>query len=131
MNRKWMIGIGVSLLVAASLILVGIGAYRAGERDDAQIQVVGEVLREGESTGRTIVVNGDGWDGHWGFFPGFFVFPLIVIGLVLLCASRRRRYYGHGYGYPAGPGCPPPDDLDEWHRRAHEDEPVQPPSPTG
>ena len=32
MRRNWMIGIGVSILVAAALLVVGIGAFNAGQR---------------------------------------------------------------------------------------------------
>ena len=124
MSRKWMIGIAVGVLSAAALILVGAGAYRAGERNaEDDREVVGELVTEGEATGRTIIVDGDGWDRD-GFFPGFFVFPLIVIGIVLLVASRRRRWYGPGrYN-----GCGPDGELDEWHRRAHAETPPTPPA---
>ena len=119
MNRKWLAGIAVGVLVTAALITVGIGAYRAGERNAEDIEVVGEVIREGESAGRTIIVDGDGW-GRDGFFPGFFVFPLILIGVVLLVASRRRRWYG--------PSNHHPDGEPEWHRRVHAEGSPSPPS---
>jgi hypothetical protein len=110
MNRKWMVGIAAGLLVAAALVIVGAGAYRAGERNATDLEVVGE----GESAGRTIVVDGDGWYRDDGFFPGFLVFPLVVTGIVLLIASRRRRW--------CGPGRYSEGELEEWHRRAHGDE---------
>jgi len=119
MSKKWMTAIGASLLVTAALIIVGIGAYRAGERDGTDVEVVGEVIREGELAGRTVVVDADRWDGHWGFFPGFFVFPLVVIGLVLLFAQRRRSW--------CGPRHYSDDRLADWHRRAHEESPPTPP----
>jgi hypothetical protein len=126
MNRKWMFGIAVSVLTAAALILVGVGAYRAGERNaDDDIEVVGEVIGEGGSDGRTIIVDRDGWDRD-GFFPGFFVFPLVVIGVVLLVASRRRRWYGGPGRYY---GCDQGDGLDEWHRKAHAETAPAPPAP--
>ncbi len=122
MNRKWLAGIGAGVLVTAALILVGAGAYRAGERSSDDVQVVGEVVRESGSATRTIVVDGGGWHHGPGFFPGFFVFPLIVIGIVLLVASRRRAWYGPPrwqYGEA---------ELAEWHRRAHGEAPPPPPS---
>lgn len=116
MNRKWLAGIGAGVLVTAALILVGAGAYRAGERNSDDVQVVGEVVREGGSAARTIVIDGDGWHRWNGFFPGFFVFPLIVIGIVLLVASRRRAWCGpRGYYGDA--------ELADWHRRAHGENP--------
>lgn len=119
MNRKWLFGIGAGVLVAAALILVGAGAYRAGERRANDV----EVLRDGGETVRTVIV--DDWHRGGGFFPGFFLFPLIIIGIVLLVASRRRAWCGprpYGYG--------PHESLDDWHRRAHGDvPPPAPPSP--
>ena len=115
MNRKWIAGIAAGILVSAALILVGVGAYRAGERSGDDVAVVGRVLTDSDSAGRTIIVDGHGWHGGPGFFfPGFFVFPLIVFGFVLLFASRR------GWG---GPGRYRYGDaeLAEWHRRAHAD----------
>ena len=121
MNRKWMAGIAVGILVAAALILVGVGAYRAGERNGDDVAVVGQVLSESDSAGHTIIVDGHGWHGGPGFFfPGFFVFPLIIIGLVLLFASRRGGWGGPGR-YRCGEA-----ELAEWHRRAHADERCHP-----
>jgi hypothetical protein len=121
MNRKWLAGIGAGVLVTAALILVGAGAYRAGERNSGDVPVVGEVVREGGSTARTIVVDGGGWHRGPGFFPGFFVFPLIVIGIVLLVTSRRRAWHGPRRYYDDA-------ELAEWHRRAHGEAPPPPPS---
>ena len=121
MNRKWLVGIGAGVLVAAALILVGAGAYRAGERNATDVEVVGEVVRDGESTVRAIVVDGDGWHRGPGFFPGFLVFPLIVLGIVLLVASRRRTWCGPRH-YAAEA------ELADWHRRAHGEVPPTPPS---
>jgi hypothetical protein len=122
MNRNWLIGIGAGVLVAAALILVGAGAYRAGERNATDVEVVGEVVREGESVARTIVIDGDGWHRGPGFFPGFFVFPLIVLGIVLLVSARRRAWNGPRRYYTD-------DELADWHRRAHGEAPT-PPAPT-
>ena len=117
MNRKWLLGIGTGVLVTAALILVGAGAYRAGERNSNDVAVI----REGGETVRTVIV--DDWHRGAGFFPGFFVFPLIIIGIVLLVASRRQAWYGPRYG--------PNGSLDEWHRRAHGETPAPPPPAPG
>jgi hypothetical protein len=126
MNKKWLTGIAAGILVTAALIAVGVGAYNAGERNATDVQVVGEVVGEDDSAVRTIVVDGHGWGwgrGGPGFFPGFVVFPLIVIGIVLLVGSRRRRWYGPPWRYDADP------ELDAWHRRAHGESPPDPPVP--
>jgi hypothetical protein len=128
MNRKILAGIAAGLLTTAVLFSVGIGAYRAGERSDRTVEVVGQVVSNGEGTTRTVLVpaNGYGWNGGWhGPGPGFLIFPLVVIGLFVLFASRRggwqgpHRHHGGYNGYDD-------DHLREWHRRQHE-----PAAPTG
>ena len=96
MNRKILAGIAAGLLTTATLLIVGVGAYRAGERSDRTVEVVGEVATTGEGTTRTVLVPAAaGWHGGWhGPGPGFLIFPLIVIGLFLLFASRRGGWRG-------------------------------------
>ena len=85
-NKIW-VGIAAGLLTTAVLAMVGIGAYRAGQRSDPTIEVVGQVAGEGD-VARTVVV--DGWRNGWhGPGPGFFLIPIVIIGLVLLFAGRR------------------------------------------
>ena len=119
MNRRVWTGVVAGLLAAAVLLTVGIGSYRAGQDDEVVTRTVsdGEVVR---------VVGHDGW----GFFPGFFLFPLLVIGLIVLVARGRRGHgwYGPGAygGYGPGPCGPGGYDREtrmrEWHRRMHEGE---------
>jgi len=109
-RRRVMLGIAAGLLATATLIAVGVGSYRAGERRSDSIDVIGESVSEG---GRTIIVDGDGWRHGPGF--GFLLFPLIIGGLILLFASRRRRW--------DGPGWHRGRELEEWHRQAHADDP--------
>ena len=117
MKRNWMIGVAVGVLVAASLLIVGIGAYNAGQRNAETVEVVTAT----ESAGRTVLVPVDGWRGGWhgGWGPGFLVFPLIVIGLVLLFSARRRSGWGPPWRYGDEGMC-------EWHRRAHADDQAPP-----
>ena len=128
MKRNWMIGAAVSLLVAASLLAVGIGAYRAGQRHGGTV----EVLTTGESAGRTLVVPVETWRGGWHGGPGFLLFPLIVIGLILLFSSRRRGGWSAGCGAGRGRGWSTDDEheLQDWHRRAHADAPAATPERT-
>jgi hypothetical protein len=120
MYRKILAGIGAGVLTVAVLVTVGVGAYRAGERSDRTIEVVGTAVDNGEGTARTVLVPADGYGWHDGWHgpgPGLFLFPLIVLGLVLLFASRRGGWRGpRHYG---------DDELREWHRRQH-DEPATP-----
>jgi hypothetical protein len=120
MNRKVLTGIAAGLLTAALLATVAIGGYRAGERSDRADRTV-TVIDQTSSDGRTVVVPDGHWDDDWGH-PGFgfFLFPLIVIGVVLLLVSRPRRY---GYYRHGGDGPPwrhgDDADLRDWHRREH------------
>lgn len=130
MNRRVWTGVIAGVLAATVLLTVGIGSYRAGQDDEVVTRTVenGEVVR----------VVDHGRD----FFPGFFVFPLLLILLVVLIArGGRRHWYGHGHGggwgYGPGPGWRGgggpgpygPEDGPEarwrdWHRRQHEGEPA-------
>jgi hypothetical protein len=151
MNRRIWTGVIAGVLGAVVLLTVGAGAYRAGQEDD----VVTRVVNEGEP-GEVVRVVGE----HRDFFPGFFLFPLLIILLVVLAFrafGRGRGWHGGGWHggwghgwhpgwhgpYGPGPGPGGSDDprarwFDEWHRRAHESEggeveggqPPAPPTPT-
>jgi hypothetical protein len=134
MNRRVWTGVVAGVLAAAVLLTVGIGAYQAGRDDEVVTRTVdgGEVVR----------VVDHGRD----FFPGFFLFPLLIILLVVLLVRGGRRHwyrpYGPGgVGGPGGPGwgpgywgggpgrgawgsagCDPDAGMREWHRRMHEEE---------
>ena len=119
MDRKWLIGIGVGLVAAASLLAVGAGAYELGQRDDDRVLVTSS-----ESIDGRIIVDNDGWRHG----PGGLVFPLLIAGVIFLIVSRRRH---RGWWGP-GPGW---DRDAEWHSRRgwHGDGPYGPygPAPSG
>ncbi len=123
MNNKVLAGVAAGLLSIAALVTVGVVAYNAGERSDRTVQVVGEVVANGEGTTRTVVLPDGYWRGGWhgpGF--GFLIFPLVGIGLILLVASRRNAWRGPPrYG---------DDDLDAWHRRQHAGDTAGPAQPS-
>jgi hypothetical protein len=113
MSKRLWTGLLVGLLAALALLTIGVGAYNAGERHSEPVATVvpgatGEVVR---------VVD----YGHWRGGPPFgFLFPLLIIGLVvLLVAGRRRAHWG---GHCGGREAM----LADWHRRAHSEGP--PPS---
>jgi hypothetical protein len=120
-------GLLVGLLAAMALVVVGVGAFHAGERHTEPVATIapgatGVVGAPGETV-RVI-----GYD-HWRGGPPFgFLFPLLIIGLiVLLVTGRRRAYWGRPYGPggygPGGWGGPGGGGreamLADWHRRAH------------
>lgn len=114
MNRRVWTGVVAGVLAAAVLLTVGIGAYQAGQDDRVVTRTVdgGEVVR----------VVDHGRD----FFPGFFLFPLLIIVLVVLLARGGRRHwyrpYGPGWGPWGAGGWDPETGMREWHRRMHEEE---------
>lgn len=152
MNRRLLTGVVAGVLAAAVLLTVGFGAYQAG-RDD---QVVTQVVDEGDPEQATEVVRVVD-DDHFGPRPGFFLFPLFILLIVVLLWRpwgrwRHHRWHGPPHGPPYGPHGqyygppgsgegygPPPGEraawLDDWHRRAHqmepEDAPADEPPPPG
>jgi hypothetical protein len=124
MNRVWT-GIVAGVLAAALLLTVGIGAYQAGRDDEVVTRTV-----EGDEVVRVV-------DHGRDFFPGFFLFPLLIIALVVFLLARGGRrhwnrpggpgwgpgYWGGGPGRgPWAGGCDPEAGMREWHRRMHEGE---------
>jgi hypothetical protein len=125
MSRRLWTGLLVGLLGAMALVAVGVGAFHAGEHHE--ITTVAPVV--GGASGETVRVVGYGHWGPWGGPPFGFLFPLLIIGLiVLLVTGRRRAYWGRPWGpgpWAAGPCGPGGRDaaLAEWHQRAHAETP--------
>ena len=117
MTNKLLGGVAAGVLTIAILAGVGLAAYDAGRDDRTSVQV-SETAGTTEGGGAGVVVIDR--DGHRG---GFFLFPLFLVGGVLLFTSRRRSW-GPGWGPRGGNGpCGPtgsPHGLKDWHRRAHD-----------
>jgi hypothetical protein len=134
MSRRLWTGLLVGVLGAMTLVAVGVGAFHAGQRHT--VTTVAPVVG---ATGETVRVVGYGHWGPWGGPPFGFLFPLLIIGLiVLLVAGRRRAYWGHwGPGpWGAGPGawaggpCGPGGKeaaLADWHQKAHAEQAAEAP----
>jgi hypothetical protein len=107
--------IGVTLLGIAAAVLIGVGAYHAG---------MNHGLTDAGHASQVIRVVGPGYY-HGGFFPGFLLFPLFIIGIIFL---MRGLFWGggrgRGWGGPGGPGGNWGGDrgamFEDWHRRQHE-----------
>ena len=98
-------GIVVTLLLIAAGVAIGIGAYNAGYDRGLDANGSVEVVR---------------YVGHgWGFFPGFFFFPLIIIAI--LFATRGLRHGGWRGGHH-GWGGHLEERSAEWHRQQHEND---------
>jgi hypothetical protein len=137
--------VGAAILAILAVVGIGIVAFNAGFDEG----VSREVVRSGDNDQVVRVVgHGYGWGYGRGFgFPfGLILFPLFIIGIVLLVrgAFWRGRWGGPRWGGPGGwgPGAwgpggpggygPPgpwggPAAFDEYHRRLHE----QPRTPAG
>ena len=142
--RRTMV-VGAVILAIVAMVGIGVAAFNAGVHEGvtselAQRGTDGEVVR--------FVGPGYGWHGYgygrgFGFPFGLILFPLFIIGIVLLVRgafARGRwggpRWWGPGGWGPGGPGGPGgyghpgpwgPAAFDEYHRRLHE----QPPTPAG
>ena len=112
--------IGVTLLVVAAGILIGVSAYHAG---------VNHGIDQADHASQVVRVVGTGY----GFPFGLLLFPLVIFGFFAIGgAFRRRRWAEHGGpGRWAGPGGPghwggpgrwgfDEASVQEWHRRLHE-----------
>ena len=134
--RRTMV-VGAAILAVLAVVAIGIAAFNAGVDEGISRQLA----RSGDAQTGRIVGHGWGWGYGRGFgFPfGLILFPLLIIGIVLLLrgAFWRGRWGGPGWGGPGGwgPGGPGygygpwggPAGFDEYHRRLHE----QPPAPAG
>jgi hypothetical protein len=128
--------VGAAILAVLAVIGIGVAAFNAGIDEGVSRQ-----LASSGDTGQVVRVVGHGWGYGYGRgfgFPfGLILFPLFIIGIVLLVrgAFWRGRWggprwwgpdYGPGGGYGPGPWGGPAG-FDEYHRRLHE----QPPAPSG
>ena len=111
-------GLAIGLIIFAILggIGVGMAAYDAGV-DDGLAQGLVEAGSDVE------VVRVLDRDRHHGGF-GFFLFPLFIIGTILLVKGLFWRRHGHHHdhrdGGPDGGSHGAPARFEEWHRRLHE-----------
>jgi hypothetical protein len=133
--RRTMV-IGLAILAVLAVVGIGVAAYTAGVDEG-----ISRELAQGGDPDRVVRVVGHGYGYGYGRgfgFPfGLILFPLFLIGIVLLVrgAFWRGRWggprpWGPGSYGPGGPGGaggygPPgqwggPAAFDEWHRRQHE-----------
>jgi hypothetical protein len=133
MRRAMVIGAAVLVLLAG--IGIGVGVYNAGVHDG----ISQGLQRAGENT-EVVRVYDRGYRGGYGFFPfGFILFPLVVIGIILL--ARAAFWGGRGggpwrggpYGGWGGPGPwgqgGPRQRFEDWHRHQHEQQTDEHPRP--
>jgi hypothetical protein len=97
-----------------AVVGIGVGAYNAGEPDGIAQGI--QQVQVAQETGQDVQVVHVVDDGRHGFFfPGFFLFPLVLFGLFFLIGGIFR-----GAGRWGGPGHGPGPWNDEGRRRFEE-----------
>ena len=132
------IAIVALLVVILGGIGIGVGAYRAGERNGIAQGI--EQVRVAQQNGQSVQVVHVVDDGRPVFFPGFFLFPLVVIGGFFLIGGIFRGAGRWGRGGPHGHGPGPWNDegrrrfeerAREWHKGEHGESPPAQPTAAG
>lgn len=120
------IGMVALLVVILAGIGIGAGAYNAGERNGVAQGI--EQVQVAQENGQDVQVVHVVDDGRHGVFPGFFLFPLVFIGLFFVLGGIFRGAGRWGHGGPGGHGPGPWNDegrrrfeerAREWHQREH------------
>jgi hypothetical protein len=133
-------GIGVVALLVVILggIGIGVGAFNAGERHGVAQGI--EQVQAAQESGQEVQIVHVVDDGHHGFFPGFFLFPLFFIGLFLVVGGIFRGAGRWGHGGPGDHGPGPWNEegrrrfeerAREWHQREHGDATAPEAEPAG
>jgi len=119
-------GFGLIGLVVTAILLtiVGVIAYNVGWSDGAATHVAAGTVAPPYYYGY-----GPQWGfGIFGFF--WFLFVLFILFGLLRFAFFGRRHFGGGWGYRGGHGhgVPPviEERMQEWHKRAHGEQPSAP-----
>jgi hypothetical protein len=128
-------GLVIVPVLLAVLLSVGIGAaaYNAGERNGQQHAT--EQIQSAQANGQEVqVVHVVGEDGH-GSFPGFFLFPFVLIGMFFLIGAIFRAGRWGGKGHRHGPWNDEgrqrfEERAREWHQHEHGGGGDTPPAPT-
>jgi hypothetical protein len=117
------------LVVIFGGIGIGVGAYRAGERNGIAQGI--EQVQVAQENGQEVQVVHVVGDGRPVFFPGFFLFPLFLFGAIFLIGGMLRgagRFGRHGHGHGPGHGPGPWNEegrrrfeerAREWHQHEH------------
>ena len=133
---------GIAIIAFLVVILggigIGVGSYRAGERNGI-VQGI-EQVRVAQQNGQGVQVVHVLDDGRPAFFPGFFLFPLLLFGAFFLIGGIFRGAGRFGKGGPHGHGPGPWNEegrrrfeerAHEWHQHQHGEKPPAEGQPTG
>jgi hypothetical protein len=118
-NRSLLRALGIAALVLAAAAAIGIGAYNAGVAQG--IAESGRAIAVPPAAGTPYVYMWRPWGfGFFPIFPIFFLFFLFFVVRGLLWRGSWRG--GRACRYD---GVPPA--FEEWHRRAHGEQPTSTP----
>jgi hypothetical protein len=124
MNRTAVGRILAFILAIVVLGAVGVLAYNAGVAEG--LAASGEAVGEGRFDRPYI---------GWGFGPFAILFWILIFflffGLLRALLWGGPRHYGAPGGWHEGWGRDLPPRFEDWHRRAHGDEPPAPPTERG
>lgn len=120
MNRGWIVGLLVLIVVIGVGAAIVNNAYQAG-----LVQGLAQTVPPDQARPMPYYYGpwGYGWGHSFGFF-GFFGFLLVlflIFGLIRALFFWGRGGPGYWHRGPSGTGTPP--WFEEWHRRAHEGKP--------
>ena len=128
---------GIAIVALLVVILGGIGigvsAYRAGERNGIAQGI--QQVQTAQENGQTVQVVHVVDEGRPWFFPGFFLFPILLFGTFFVIGGIFRgagRWGGHGHkGYGPGPWNEEgrrrfEERAREWHQHEHGETPADP-----
>lgn len=120
MNNRTLQALAMAVLVIAGAAAIGIGAYNAGVAQG--IAESGRVIAAPSPGTSYVYVGPRPWGfGFFPIFPIFFLLFLFFIARGLLWRGPWRGGWGCQYN-----GVPPA--FDEWHRRAHGEQPTSTPT---
>ena len=115
------------VLTAILLAVVGVIAYNVGWSDGVSTHL------PAATNGGAVPAYYYGYGPHWGWGAGFGIFGILWFLFVLFVIFAifrfvffgRRTWGGGGRGYGWGHGMPQGIDerMQEWHRRAHGEQP--------
>lgn len=132
------IAIVALLVVILGGIGIGVGAYKAGERNGIAQGI--EQVQVAQDNGQSVQVVHVVDSGRPVFFPGFFLFPLFLFGAFFLIGGIFRGAGRFGKRGPHGHGPGPWNDegrrrfeerAREWHQHEHGETPPADVQPAG
>ena len=129
--RGWILApvLLIGLLIAGGIgAAIAHGGWDGDDRGPRVVQVTSPANGSGTATTPQVIeIHDGGWRHHGGFFPGFFLLPLLFFFLIFWCIGGffRRGWRGGGPGGTWGGHWN--DRFEDWHRQQHAGDSSPPP----